>query len=238
MPKATRSLIVPRGFPDAHHAADHGLVAIGGDYHPRTLLAAYAGGIFPWPSHELPFAWFSPNPRMILRPGDLEVSHSLRKTLRRGRFRVTWDTCFDGVIRACAAVPRPGQAGTWIHDELIRGFVALHRLGYAHSVETWHDDTLVGGLYGISLGTMFCGESMFFNERDASKVAFVHLVERLREWRFRFVDCQVYTEHLARFGAEEWHRNDFLDELAQALREPTRRGPWTDPGDGDPVEPD
>ncbi len=215
------------GFPDPREAPDHGLVAVGGGYHPRVLIAAYASGIFPWPHPGMPHAWFSPNPRMVLRPRDLHVSRSLRKTIRKGRFRVTWDTCFERVIDGCAAAYRPGQGGTWISDELRRGFLELHRLGIAHSVETWRRERLVGGLYGISLGAMFGGESMFFTERDASKVAFVALVERLRDWGFRFLDCQIHTEHLEAFGAREWPRDRFLDELARALEEPTRRGKWT-----------
>lgn len=215
-------------FPDPRWADDYGLVALGGDYRPERLLAAYACGIFPWPSEELPYAWFSPNPRLVLRPDELYVSRSLRKTLRKGRFRVTYDVAFDDVIGRCAAASRPAGAGTWLTRELVGGLSALHRLGFAHSVESWRGGELVGGLYGISLGSLFCGESMFFTERDASKAAFVHLVERLRSWRFRMVDCQVYTEHLARFGAHEWPRDKFLDELDLAVREPTRRGPWTE----------
>jgi leucyl/phenylalanyl-tRNA--protein transferase len=226
------------GFPDPRDASDYGLVAVGGSYHPRMLLAAYATGIFPWPSRELPFAWFSPNPRMVLRPEDLHVSRSLRKTIRKQRFRVTWDTRFEEVIRACAAAYRPGQGGTWINEDLIQGFLGLYRRGLAHSVESWDGRRLVGGLYGISLGTVFCGESMFQRRTDASKVAFVELVERLRGWHFRLVDCQVYTDHLAQFGAREWPRDRFLDELRQALRSPTRRGSWGHPGTIELLRPD
>ncbi len=217
------------GFPDPRQADDHGLVAVGGSYQPRMLIAAYASGIFPWPHETMPHAWFSPDPRMVLPPADLYVPRSLAKKIRQGRFRVTWDTCFERVIHECAAAYRPGQGGTWISDELRWGFLELHRLGVAHSVETWCRDRLVGGLYGISLGAMFGGESMFFQERDASKVAFVALVRRLGAWGFRFLDCQLHTEHLQRFGAREWPRDRFLDELALALDEPTRRGPWTLP---------
>jgi len=219
-------------FPDPRWADDYGLVALGGDYRPERLLAAYACGIFPWPSEELPYAWFSPNPRLVLTPDELYVSRSLRKTLRKNRFRVTYDLAFDDVIGHCAAASRPNGGGTWLTRELVRGLCGLHRLGFAHSVESWRGGELVGGLYGISLGTYFCGESMFFAERDASKAAFVHLVERLRGWRFRMIDCQVYTEHLARFGAREWPRDKFLDELELAVREPARRGPWTEDGAG------
>ncbi len=215
------------GFPDPRQAEDHGLVAIGGDYRPEMLITAYAHGIFPWPTEGFSHAWFSPNPRMVLVPGELHVSRSLRKTLRRGRFEVTFDTAFDEVMRCCAAVPRAGQGGTWITEDLMAGFAGLHEMGLAHSAESWRDGRLVGGVYGLALGSVFCGESMFHAERDASKVAFVTLIEQLRAWRFRLVDCQVHTEHLEQFGACEWHRDRFLDELALAIRDPTRRGSWT-----------
>lgn len=217
------------GFPDPRQAEDHGLVAIGGDYRPELLITAYAHGIFPWPTEGAAHAWFSPNPRMVLIPEELHVSRSLARTLRKGHFRVTFDTAFTEVMRACAAAPRPGQGGTWITDDLMAGFAELHEQGFAHSVESWHRDRLVGGVYGLALGAVFCGESMFHTERDASKVAFATLVNRLRHWSFRMVDCQVHTEHLERFGAREWHRDHFLDELELAIQAPTRRGQWTDP---------
>ncbi len=214
------------GFPDPRQAEDHGLIAVGGDYRPEMLITAYAHGIFPWPTEGFSHAWFSPNPRMVLTPEELHVSRSLAKTLRRGRFRVTFDTAFEQVMRRCAAAPRHGQGGTWISEDLMAGFAELHELGFAHSVESWRGDQLVGGVYGLALGGVFCGESMFHTERDASKVAFATLVERLRGWGFRMIDCQVHTEHLERFGAREWPRDRFLDELALAIRDPTRRGPW------------
>ncbi len=214
-------------FPDPRSADADGLVAIGGDYRPEMLLTAYASGIFPWPVTGLPFAWFSPDPRMVLRPQDLHVPRSLAKQMRRGRFRVTYDTAFDEVVRQCAASRRRGEEGTWLTPELIEGLCGLHRLGLAHSVESWLGEELAGGLYGIALGTLFCGESMFFHRPDASKVAFVSLVERLRRWRFRLIDCQTHTGHLERFGAVEWPRSAFLDELAVAVGEPTRQGSWT-----------
>lgn len=220
-------MIYELAFPDPRHAADHGLLAIGGDYRPERLLAAYMSGIFPWPCEELPLAWFSPDPRLVLRPRELHVSRSLQKELRHGRFRVTFDTAFDEVIRRCALARRDGR-GTWITDELRAGMCGLHRLGFAHSAETWAGSVLVGGLYGVSIGTTFSGESMFHVASNASKVALVRLVERLREWEFRMVDCQVHTPHLERLGAREWPRDDFLDELALAIAEPTRPGPWTE----------
>ncbi len=220
-------MIYELAFPDPRFAADHGLVAIGGDYSPRRLLAAYACGIFPWPSEELPLSWFSPDPRLVLLPQELHVPRSLAKTLRRGRYRITYDIAFDEVVLRCAMARRDG-GGTWITDDLRAGMCGLHRLGFAHSVEAWSGAVLVGGLYGVCLGSTFSGESMFFAAPDASKVAFVHLVERLRAWGFRMLDCQVYTEHLERFGAREWPRDAFLDELTLALAEPTRRGSWTE----------
>lgn len=220
-------MIYELAFPDPRYAADHGLVAIGGDFRPERLLAAYMSGIFPWPSEELPLAWFSPDPRLVLRPGELHVSRSLLKERRRGRYRITFDTAFDEVVRRCALARRDGR-GTWITDELRAGMCGLHRLGFAHSVEAWSGSVLVGGLYGVSIGTTFSGESMFHAAPNASKVALVRLVERLRDWEFRMVDCQVHTPHLERLGAREWPRDDFLDELALAIAEPTRRGPWTE----------
>ncbi len=213
-------------FPPPALADESGLLAVGGDLSPERLLLAYSLGIFPWYSEGLPILWYSPDPRLVLEAGDLVVSRSLEKTIRRGRYRVTLDTAFDRVIRACAAVPRPGQQGTWITEDMERAYGLLHELGYAHSAETWLDDQLVGGLYGVSLGTAFFGESMFARADDASKVAFVTLVEQLVRWGIDLVDCQVHTEHLARFGAAEWPRERFLSRLADALEQPTRGGRW------------
>lgn len=213
-------------FPDPRLADDEGLVAIGGDFGADLLLLAYAQGIFPWPCADYPYAWFSPNPRTVLRPAQLHVARSLRKARRRKPFRITYDTAFERVMRHCADMPRPGQDGTWIVPDLRAGYLELHRLGFAHSVETWLGDRLVGGLYGLAIGTAFSGESMFYIEPDASKIAFVDLVSRLRSWGFRLVDCQIHTEHLARFGARDWPRDAFLDELAKAVREPRRPGSW------------
>lgn len=218
-------------FPDPRLAAAHGLVAVGGDYRPERLLAAYASGIFPWPSDELPYAWFSPDPRMVLPPDRLHVGRSLRKTLRRGRFEIRYDSAFERVVRACARAPRGDGYGTWLTEPLIEGFLGLYRLGFAHSVEAWRDDRLVGGLYGVALGAIFCGESMFHHEPDASKVAFVALTERLRAWRYLLIDCQVYSEHLATLGAREWPRSRYLEVLRAALRRPVRRGSWSDTTD-------
>lgn len=213
-------------FPDPREADEDGLVAVGGDFTPDLLLAAYRRGIFPWPAPGYPFVWYSPDPRAVLVPEELHVPRRLRKTMRRGPYRITFDTAFERVLRACATAPRPGEPGTWIVPPLIDGYVGLHRAGYAHSVEAWDGSRLVGGLYGVAIGAAFCGESMFHLAPDASKLAFVALVERLREWGFRLVDCQIRTDHLARFGAREWPRERFLAALASAAGEDRPPGSW------------
>ena len=212
-------------FPPVDEADHDGLLAIGGDLTPRRLIAAYAQGIFPW-YNEDPILWFSPNPRCILLPDDVHISKSLTRTLKKQQYEIRFDTSFDAVIRACGEAPRPGQDGTWITEEMLDAYGELFRLGYAHSIEAWEDDQLVGGLYGVSLGAAFFGESMFAIRPDASKVAFATLVAQLRRWHFRFIDCQVHTPHLERFGAKMWPRQEFLSALHLAIREPTRRGPW------------
>ena len=217
-----------RLFPDPRQADADGLLAYGGDLHPQRLLMAYAQGIFPWPGGEdWPILWYSPDPRMVLVPTALHISQSLRKTLKKCLFEVRFDTAFAPVIRACATVPRLGQPGTWITADMIEAYCLLHELGFAHSAEAWADGELVGGLYGVALGAAFFGESMFTRRPDASKVAFVHLVQHLQAWHGHFVDCQMYTDHLARFGAVLWRREQFLRALARALQEPTHRGRWT-----------
>jgi leucyl/phenylalanyl-tRNA--protein transferase len=216
-------------FPDPRKADAEGLIAYGGDLHPERVLAAYAQGIFPWPyDATTPLLWFSPDPRMVLRPNELHVSRSLEKTLAKQPFDVRFDTAFEQVIHHCATIRRPTQKGTWITDAMIRAYCRLHDMGYAHSVEAWKDGELAGGLYGVSLGTAFFGESMFARQPNSSKVAFVHLARQLQDWDFRFVDCQIYTEHLARFGATAWPRTKFLKTLEKALGEPTRKGLWQD----------
>jgi leucyl/phenylalanyl-tRNA--protein transferase len=215
-------------FPDPTLADESGLLAVGGDLHPERLVTAYATGIFPWYSEGQPILWHSPDPRFCLAPGELHVPRSLRKTLKRGLFEVRFDTAFAQVIEACAERERPGQSGTWITPEMQEAYVQLHALGLAHSAEAWAEGELVGGLYGVSLGSAFFGESMFAHRPDASKVAFATLVEALLvPWGFALVDCQQETEHLARFGATPWPRTRFLEALAAALEAPTRRGPWT-----------
>ncbi len=213
-------------FPPPDLADPRGILAVGGDLSPERIVLAYASGIFPWPIEGFPLLWHSPDPRMVLTTDALRVSRSLRKTIRRGTFTVTMDTAFREVITACSHAPRPGQHGTWITDEMLEAYVVVHELGFAHSVEAWSGDALVGGLYGVSLGAAFFGESMFTRVSDASKVAFVTLVRQLGRWDMPLVDCQVYTDHLASLGADEWSREEFLDALGEALEHPTRRGTW------------
>ncbi|NVJ21779.1 MULTISPECIES: leucyl/phenylalanyl-tRNA--protein transferase [Myxococcus] len=218
----------PELFPPPERADKSGVLAVGGDLSPERLLAAYSRGIFPWFSEGDPILWHSPDPRFVLTPDSLHVGRSLRKAMARGEYEVRYDTAFARVITECGRVTRPGQNGTWITDEMLEAYVELHERGFAHSVEAWQGGELKGGLYGVSLGAAFFGESMFALAPDASKVAFVSSVERFKEWGFQLVDCQVETEHLARFGAESWPRKRFLTALHKALREPTRQGKWTE----------
>ena len=203
----------------------NGLLAAGGDLMPERLLDAYRHGIFPWFSAGDPILWWSPDPRMVLFPEEFKVSHSLHKTLRRGKHEVRTDSAFEQVMRACA-LPREGQDGTWIQEEIIAAYVRLHRMGLAHSVETWMDDELVGGLYGVSLGRMFYGESMFSRKTDASKIAFAHLVAQLKRWNFGMIDCQMNTPHLATLGAREIPRRQFLTLLQELIHYPDIASPW------------
>jgi leucyl/phenylalanyl-tRNA--protein transferase len=213
-------------FPHPDLADPSGLLAVGGDLSAERLVVAYASGIFPWYNDDTPILWYSPDPRMVLLPSALQISRSLGKTLRRGDYEVRLDTAFRRVIEACARVPRPGQSSTWITSDMIDAYCELHERGVAHSAEAWRDGELVGGLYGVSLGAAFFGESMFALAPDASKVAFVTLVRALSGWGIELVDCQVRTEHLARFGAEDWPRARFLGALREALGKETRFGPW------------
>jgi leucyl/phenylalanyl-tRNA---protein transferase len=216
----------PAPFPRPKRANEDGVLAVGARPEPDLLLAAYRRGIFPWPHEGMPLPWFSPDPRFALRPDHVHIGRSLRKTLRSGAFEVRADTAFEAVVAACARIPRPDQLGTWITPEMFVGYRELHRRGFAHSIETWRQGRLVGGLYGLSLGRVFFGESMFALEPDASKVAFATLAANLVHWRFQLIDCQAQTEHLARFGATNWTRNRFLVVLRNALALPDRRGKW------------
>jgi leucyl/phenylalanyl-tRNA--protein transferase len=213
-------------FPHPDEAEPDGLLAVGGDLEPERLLLAYAHGIFPWYSEGMPILWHSPDPRTVLLPHRIHLPRSLRKTLRLGRYSVHLDRSFARVIERCALVERPDADGTWITRDMRDAYLHLHELGFAHSVEAWDEEGLAGGLYGVSLGGVFFGESMFADRSDASKVAFARLVAQLERWSFDLIDCQVHTEHLARFGAEPWSRRRFLDVLARSVVRPTRRGTW------------
>ena len=202
-----------------------GLLAAGGDLAPPRLLDAYRHGIFPWYSAGQPILWWSPDPRMVLFPTELRISRSLRKALRQRNYEIRVDTQFETVMRACAA-PRDGEAGTWIGEEMIAAYGTLHRQGLAHSVETWVDGKLAGGLYGVALGRVFYGESMFAHATDASKIALAHLVRQLARWQFGLIDCQVKTRHLASLGAREIRRRDFMRRLAELVNYPDRIGRW------------
>jgi len=213
-------------FPPPERAPRDGPLAVGGDLRPERLILAYSLGIFPWYSEGDPILWHSPDPRMVLLADELRIPRSLRRVERQRPYRLTIDTAFSAVVAACARVPRPGQDGTWITREMQSAYAELHRRGVAHAAEAWDGDELVGGLYGVSLGSAFFGESMFAREPDASKLAFVALVRHLRRLDIRLIDCQVYTGHLARFGAREWPRREFLAALRESQRHPTRPGPW------------
>ena len=205
-------------FPPPALADEDGLLALGGDLSRDRILLAYSMGIFPWYSDGSPVLWWSPDPRLVLIPEELKVSRSLSQVIKKGVFTVTMDTAFDRVIRNCAEVNRKGEQGTWITEEMISAYIDLHFAGYAHSVESWQSGELVGGLYGIALGKAFFGESMFAIKSNASKVAFVTLVEYLNKLNFSFIDCQVTTEHLKSLGAREMSRKKFLQMLKQALK--------------------
>ncbi len=201
----------------------NGLLAAGGDLSPARLLEAYQRGIFPWFGDDDPVLWWSPDPRMVLYAEELRVSRSLRRVLRSGGFRVTVDTAFPAVMAGCAE-PRPGQDGTWITPAMTAAYRRLATLGFAHSVETWLGDSLVGGLYGVAVGRMFFGESMFARVTDASKVAFVHLVRQLERWDMPLIDCQMSTAHLASLGARESPRAEFISQLRRLVSRPP--APW------------
>ena len=222
-------------FPSPKLAAQGGLLAVGGDLSQQRLLLAYRMGIFPWYSENEPIMWWSPDPRLILYPNQLKISKSLKKTLNKGDFELTMDQAFEDVITACARSRTETHEGTWILDEMIEAYCKLHESGLAHSVETWLGDELAGGLYGVSIGRCFFGESMFTRISNASKVAFVGLVKYLQKFNFALIDCQVTTSHLLSFGALEIPRVQFLEELAISLKSPTLKGRWSfsDPATAD-----
>jgi len=208
--------------------AENGLLAVGGDLSPERLVAAYSQGIFPWYSEGEPILWHSPDPRFVLTTESFRVPRRLERTRRtNSRLRLSLDEAFEDVIEACSRAPRPGQRGTWITEEMKAAYVELHRLGFAHSAEAFRGEELAGGLYGVSLGGAFFGESMFARASDASKIAFAALVEQLARWKIDLIDCQVETSHLARFGARSLSRARYLEALRRELSKPTRRGRWS-----------
>jgi len=211
-----RDNVIANEFPDVDSALTEpdGLLAIGGDLLPSRLLSAYRRGIFPWFSEGQPILWWSPNPRWIFQPGQIKISRSLNKILKKQVFRITFDQSFEKVVAACAA-PRKDNAGTWITTEMKQSYQLLHAEGYAHSVECWHKDRLVGGLYGVAIGEMFFGESMFSRMSNASKVALAHLSAQLRHWNFNLIDCQMYSKHLESLGAIPIPRKIFTAKVIQ-----------------------
>jgi len=213
-------------FPPPHFSEADGLLAVGGDLSEKRLMLAYYMGIFPWYSNPDPILWWSPDPRMVLFPSELKVPRRLKRTLRNGTFRITMDTDFKQVISSCAEIPRKNEKGTWITPEMVDAYCRLHKAGFAHSVEVWHKGSMAGGLYGVAIGRLFFGESMFNKKSNASKTAFVKLVEYLREKEFHLIDCQVTTEHLKTFGAREVPRTEFLKILKTAREMPSLRGKW------------
>lgn len=213
-------------FPHPSHADKDGLLAMGGDLSPERLLFAYANGIFPWYDDSSPILWWSPDPRMVLIPGEFIRSKTLKQTIRRGIFEVRFDEDFQSVIKNCAAIGKREEEGTWITVEMIAAYTVLHEMGFAHSVETYMNGKLAGGLYGVSLGKAFFGESMFYLQRDASKVALAFLVDRLLEWGFHLIDAQQRTEHLRSLGARAIDRTTFLKMLEDALKFTTLTGKW------------
>jgi len=213
-------------FPPPHFSERDGLLAVGGDLSQKRLLKAYYLGIFPWYSDPDPILWWSPDPRLVLFPNELNITRRLRRTMRSGRFRITMDTAFDRVISACAEIPRRHEKGTWITADMVAAYKRLHGSGFAHSVEAWSGGELAGGLYGVAIGRCFFGESMFSHASNASKVAFVSLVEYLRTQKFGVIDCQVATQHLKSFGAREIPRSDFLKILEKYREKPSLKGTW------------
>jgi len=213
-------------FPPPNLARNDGLLAVGGDLSQERLLLAYKMGIFPWFLESEPILWWSPDPRLVLHPDEIKISKTLKKVIQKDIFHITIDQAFNQVITSCARIRLQKNERTWILDDMIKSYCELHESGFAHSVEAWHEGELAGGLYGISLGRCFFGESMFTRISNASNVAFVFLAEYLKSLSFDMIDCQVITEHLLRFGAREIPRKEFLCELEQSLKAPTKRGRW------------
>jgi len=213
-------------FPPAWLARSDGLLCIGGDLSPQRLLLAYKNGIFPWFSMDEPFLWWSPDPRLVLFPREINISKSLNKKIKKNLLNVTMDNAFEQTIQCCAKPRKEGYEGTWLVDEMIDAYIQLHDMGYAHSIETWRENKLVGGLYGVCLGGSFFGESMFSFENDASKIALVALASYLKNQRFDLIDCQVTTTHLLNMGACEISRNSFLDIINKSVKRKDLKNIW------------
>ena len=204
-------------FPDPRYANEDGILAWGGDLNPVRLINAYQHGIFPWYAKDEPILWWSPDPRLIMELDDFKLSRSLKKNIKK--FTYKFDSNFSQVIRKCASIPRKDQAGTWIQNDIIEAYEALHHMGVVHSIESYSNDKLVGGLYGIVVGKVFCGESMFADVSDASKAAYATLIKHLKYWGYDFIDCQVPTEHLKRLGAKEVSRDEFINRLEEVNKD-------------------
>ncbi len=213
-------------FPDTDEADESGLLAIGGDLSIERLKLAYSKGIFPWYEDGMPILWWSPDPRMVLYPEKMIISHSLKQSIKKKQFTVTIDTAFEKVIKNCSKTSRKGEKGTWITRDMQNAYIRLHEAGFAHSAEAWLDGELVGGLYGVALGKAFFGESMFHHVTNASKVAFHHLVDKLASWNFKIIDAQVYTNHLESLGGEMIPRREFIQILEGALKTEDITGSW------------
>jgi leucyl/phenylalanyl-tRNA---protein transferase len=214
-------------FPDPEEAEANGLLAVGGDLSVQRLVNAYASGLFPWYGEKDPILWWSPLERALILPGEEHISRRTQRAIRNAGFHIRIDTCFESVVSACASIPRSGQDSTWITQEMREAYIDLHREGFAHSFETFSGEDLVGGLYGVSLGAAFFGESMFSGVDNASRAAFGALCTKAWAWGFHFIDGQLPNDNLAQLGARTLRRRDFLQRLVKALEEPTRRGPWT-----------
>lgn len=213
-------------FPPPHLASEDGLLAVGGDLSQKRLLLAYRMGIFPWFSNNEPILWWSPDPRLVLYPHEIKISKTLKKIIKKEVFKVTMDLAFNEVINQCAQIRLKKNQGTWIIEDIIEAYCRLHESGFAHSVEVWRQGELAGGLYGVSLGKCFFGESMFTRVSNASNIAIVKLTKYLSELSFDLIDCQITTEHLIRFGAREIPRKLFLEQLEKSLKAPTIKGKW------------
>ncbi|MCM4166814.1 Leucyl/phenylalanyl-tRNA--protein transferase [Arenibacter antarcticus] len=209
-------------FPNVENADEEGLLAVGGNLSPERLVLAYRNGIFPWFNEDSPILWWSPDPRMVLFPKEVRISKSMRQLIKRNSFKITWNTNFIEVLQECSAIDRKGQNGTWITDGMKKAYIHLHEIGIAKSIEVWDEDVLVGGLYGVDLGHVFCGESMFSKASNASKYAFIHLAQELEAQGYKVIDCQVYNSHLESLGAKEIPRSEFIEILKATALPPNK----------------